>query len=329
MAEQLVKFYQTCTFTVGNRLLAEDQRSVQANMHRTNSLNSGHRACQGCGEALGARYAIDAAMEATGKQLIAVNATGCLEVFSTPYPETSWQIPWIHSLFGNAAAVASGVAAAQRVLGHSDVRVIAQGGDGGTTDIGFGCLSGMFERNDDVLYICYDNEAYMNTGVQRSSATPPAARTATTAALGLAPGNVFGTGKNVPLIAMAHRIPYVATASVANLRDLEHKVTYAMGIRGARYIHIHVPCPLGWGSASEDTIRVARLAVESGLFPLFEAHDGEITSRTPIRRKVPVTEYLKLQKRFAHLFGDRPDLPRIALIQAIADRNIAEFGLLH
>jgi pyruvate ferredoxin oxidoreductase beta subunit len=329
MAEQLIKFYQTGTFTVGNRLLAEDQRSVQADMHRTNSLNSGHRACQGCGEALGARYAIDAAMEATGKQLIAVNATGCLEVFSTPYPETSWQIPWIHSLFGNAAAVASGVAAAQRVLGHSDVRVIAQGGDGGTTDIGFGCLSGMFERNDDVLYICYDNEAYMNTGVQRSSATPPAARTATTAALGLAPGNVFGTGKNVPLIAMAHRIPYVATASVANLRDLEHKVTYAMGIHGARYIHIHVPCPLGWGSASEDTIRIARLAVESGLFPLFEAHDGEITARTTIRNKVPVSEYLKLQKRFAHLFGDRPDVPRIALIQAIADRNIAEFGLLH
>ncbi len=329
MAEQLIKFYQTGTFTVGNRLLAEDQRSVQADMHRTNSLNSGHRACQGCGEALGARYAIDAAMEATGKQLIAVNATGCLEVFSTPYPETSWQIPWIHSLFGNAAAVASGVAAAQRVLGHSDVRVIAQGGDGGTTDIGFGCLSGMFERNDDVLYICYDNEAYMNTGVQRSSATPPAARTATTAALGLAPGNVFGTGKNMPLIAMAHRIPYVATASVANLRDLEHKVTYAMGIHGARYIHIHVPCPLGWGSASEDTIRVARLAVESGLFPLFEAHHGEITAHTPIRHKVPVTEYLKLQKRFAHLFGDRPDLPRIALIQEIADRNIAEFGLLH
>ena len=153
-------------------------------MHRTNSLNSGHRACQGCGEALGARYAIDAAMEATGNQLIAVNATGCLEVFSTPYPETSWQIPWIHSLFGNAAAVASGVAAAQRALGRTNVRVIAQGGDGGTTDIGFGCLSGMFERNDDVLYICYDNEAYMNTGVQRSSATPPAARTATTPAVG-------------------------------------------------------------------------------------------------------------------------------------------------
>ena len=157
MAEQLIRFYQTGTFTVGNRLLAGGQRSVQADMARTNSLNSGHRACQGCGEALGARYAIDAAMNATGNQLIAVNATGCLEVFSTPYPESSWQIPWIHSLFGNAAAVASGVAAAQRALGRKDVRVIAQGGDGGTTDIGFGCLSGMFERNVDVLFICYDN----------------------------------------------------------------------------------------------------------------------------------------------------------------------------
>jgi len=247
MAFQPVKFYQTGTFTVGNRLLADSERTVQANMRRTNSLNSGHRACQGCGEALGARYAIDAAMQATGNQVMAVNATGCLEVFSTPYPETSWQIPWMHSLFGNAAAVASGVAAALRVKGRSSVKVIAQGGDGGTTDIGFGCLSGMFERNDDVLYICYDNEAYMNTGVQRSSATPPAARTATTMAVGPHPGNVFGTGKNLPLIAMAHHIPYVATASVANLHDLEVKVMRAMGIEGARYIHIHVPCPLGWG----------------------------------------------------------------------------------
>ena len=172
MTLQAVKFYQTGTFTVGNRLLDPDARSVQANMRRTNSLNSGHRACQGCGEALGARYAIDAAMQAAGNRIVAVNATGCLEVFSTPYPETS--IPWLHSLFGNAPAVAAGVAAALKVKKKKDVKVIAQGGDGGTTDIGFGCLSGMFERNDDVLYICYDNEAYMNTGVQRSSATPPA-----------------------------------------------------------------------------------------------------------------------------------------------------------
>jgi pyruvate ferredoxin oxidoreductase beta subunit len=215
-----------------------------------------------------------------------------------------------------------------RVKGRRDVRVVAQGGDGGTTDIGFGCLSGMFERNDDVLYICYDNEAYMNTGVQRSSATPPGARTATTPAVGRQPGNESGTGKNVPAIAMAHRIPYVATASVANLRDLEQKVTTAMAIHGARYIHIHVPCPLGWGSAPADTIRIARLAVESGLYPLFEAHDGQVTARTPIRRRLPVDEYLKLQKRFAHLFAGEAGRERIAQVQAVADRNIAEFGLL-
>ena len=297
METQIIKFYQTGSFAVGNRLLDESQRSVQANMRRSNSLNSGHRACQGCGEALGARYAIDAAMQATANQLIAVNATGCLEVFSTPYPETSWQLPWIHSLFGNAAAVATGVAAAMRVKGRQDVRVIAQGGDGGTTDIGFGCLSGMFERNDDVLYICYDNEGYMNTGVQRSSATPPAARTSTTAAVGKEPGNAFGQGKFVPAIAMAHEIPYVATASVAYLRDLEAKVHRAMGLRGARYLHIFVPCPLGWGAASEDTIRLARLVVETGLFPLFEAEHGEVTGRYHIRHRVPVEEYLKLQKR--------------------------------
>ena len=327
MSFQPVKFYQTGTFTVGNRLLEPEQRSVQADRERSNALNSGHRACQGCGEALGARYAIDAAMRATNNQLIAVNATGCLEVFSTPYPETSWQIPWIHSLFGNAAAVASGVAAAMRMKGRDDVRVIAQGGDGGTTDIGFGCLSGMFERNDDVLYICYDNEAYMNTGVQRSSATPPAARTATTMAVGDEPGNTFGTGKNVPVIAMAHYIPFVATASVANLRDLEDKVTRAMAIEGSRYIHIHVPCPLGWGSAPADTIKVARMAVESGLFPLFEAEQGEITARYKLRRRVPVEEYLKLQRRYAHLFGKNPDTETIARIQAIADKNIRMFGL--
>ncbi|CAG0984570.1 pyruvate ferredoxin oxidoreductase beta subunit [Burkholderiales bacterium] len=327
MAMQTVKFYQTGTFTVGNRLLAPHERSVQAEAQRANALTSGHRACQGCGEALGARYAIDAAMRATGDRIVAVNATGCLEVFSTPYPETSWQVPWIHSLFGNAAAVASGVAAAMRMKGRDDVRVIAQGGDGGTTDIGFGCLSGMFERNDDVLYICYDNEAYMNTGVQRSSATPPAARTATTPAMGAEPGNVFGTGKNVPLIAVAHQIPYVATASVANLRDLEYKVTRAMGFRGARYLHIHVPCPLGWGSAPADTIRVARLAVESGLYPLFEAINGEIASSTPIRRRVPVTDYLRLQKRFAHLFAPGGEA-RVAHIQAIADRNVVRFDLV-
>jgi pyruvate ferredoxin oxidoreductase beta subunit len=328
MGFQTVKFYQTGTFTVGNRLLAPDERSVQAGEMRSNSISSGHRACQGCGEALGARYAIDAAMAESNGQLIAANATGCLEVFSTPYPESSWQVPWIHSLFGNAPAVATGIAAALKVKGKHDVRVVAQGGDGGTTDIGFGCLSGMFERNDDVLYICYDNEAYMNTGVQRSSATPPAARTATTMPVGNEPGNVFGQGKNLPEIAMAHGIPYVATATVADLRDLEYKVRKAMKIRGARYIQIFVPCPLGWGTASDATILMARLAKETGTFPVFEAEYGEVTGVLKIRNKLPVEEYLKPQKRFAHLFGKHAHPEMIARLQAIADRNIRKYGLL-
>ncbi|MGD9832535.1 MAG: thiamine pyrophosphate-dependent enzyme [Piscinibacter sp.] len=328
MSHQPVKFYQTGTFTVGNRLLAPEQRSVQASAERSNAINSGHRACQGCGEALGARYAVDAALRASQGRLIAANATGCLEVFSTPYPETSWQLPWIHSLFGNTAAVATGIAAALKVQGRSDVRVLAQGGDGGTTDIGFGCLSGMFERNDDVLYVCYDNEAYMNTGVQRSSATPPAARTATTPAMGERPGNVFGQGKNLPRIAMAHGIPYVATATVADLHDLEAKVEWAMGLHGARYLHVLVPCPLGWGAASHDTVRLARLAQQSGLFPVFEAEHGEVTAVAKIRRRVPVEEYLMPQKRFAHLFAPQRRDDVIARLQAQADRHIREYGLL-
>ncbi|HSB22693.1 MAG TPA: thiamine pyrophosphate-dependent enzyme [Burkholderiaceae bacterium] len=327
-----IKFYQTGTFTVGNRLLAPEQRSVQASVARSNSLTSGHRACQGCGEALGARYVVDAAMRATDGRLIAANATGCLEVFSTPYPETSWQLPWIHSLFGNAAAVGTGIAAALKVKARKGardgVRVIAQGGDGGTTDIGFGCLSGMFERNDDVLYVCYDNQAYMNTGVQRSSATPPAARTATTMAVGSHPGAEFGKGKNLPLIAMAHEIPYVATATVADLRDLEAKVTKAMSLRGARYLHVLVPCPLGWGAASQDTIKLARLARETGIFPVFEALYGEVTAVTRIRHRVPVDDYLKPQKRFAHLFGPNGYPEMLRSIQDEADRNIRRFKLL-
>ncbi|HEX6234736.1 MAG TPA: thiamine pyrophosphate-dependent enzyme [Jiangellaceae bacterium] len=328
MAVQPIKFYQTGSFVVGNRLLPPEQRSVQADPQRANALTCGHRACQGCGEALGARYVVDTAMRVTGNQLIAVNATGCLEVFSTPYPETSWQLPWLHSLFGNAPSVATGVAAAMRVKGRSDVRVLAQGGDGGTVDIGFGTLSGMFERNDDVLYVCYDNEAYMNTGVQRSGATPPAARTATTQVVGPEPGNVFGQGKNAALIAMAHEIPYVATATVAELRDLEAKVEYAMTLRGARYLHVLVPCPLGWGSAASDTIRLARLAKESGLFPVFEAERGEVTSVSKIRRRVPVEEYLRIQRRYAHLFGSSPRPDVVARLQSAADRNIERFGLL-
>ncbi|MEX2107151.1 MAG: thiamine pyrophosphate-dependent enzyme [Solirubrobacterales bacterium] len=325
---QRVRFYQVGSNVVGNRLLDPRQRTVQARMDRSNTLTCGHRACRGCGEALGARYVLDAAMSAAEGKLIAANATGCLEVFSTPFPESSWQLPWIHSLFANAPAVASGVAAALRAKGRDDIRVVGQAGDGGTVDIGFGCLSGMFERGDDVLFVCYDNEAYMNTGVQRSGATPPGARTANTKPIGEHPGNAFGQGKDAPRIAMAHGIPYVATATVAEQHDLERKVETAMGLRGARYLHVFVPCPLGWGSEPHDTIKVARLVKETGLFPVFEARDGEVVDVSRIRRRAPVEDYLRLQRRFAHLFGEdgRPDV--VERIQAIADRNIREYGLL-
>jgi pyruvate ferredoxin oxidoreductase beta subunit len=248
-------------------------------------------------------------------------------VFSTPYPESSWRVPWLHSLYGNAPAVASGVAAALRAQGRTDVRVVGQGGDGGTVDIGLGALSGMFERNDDVLFVCYDNQGYMNTGVQRSGATPPAARTSTTPAVGPTPGNEFGQGKSAPLIAMAHKIPYVATATVADLRDLEHKVARAMTFCGARYLHVLVPCPLGWGSDSAATISVARTAVETGLFPVFEAERGEVTEVHRLRSPRPVDDYLRTQRRYAHLFAPERRADVIAHIQADADRNIRRFGL--
>ena len=322
MPAERIKFYQTGSFAVGNRLLAPDQRAVQADADRTNSLTMGHRACQGCGEALGARYVLDAVMRAAGSRAVTVNATGCLEVFSTPYPESSWRVAWLHSLFGNAPAVATGVAAALKAKGRTDVRVVGQGGDGGTVDIGMACLSGMFERNDDVLYVCYDNGGYMNTGVQRSGATPHGAVTTTTPT-----GNSFGQGKSLPLIAIAHRIPYVATATVADLRDLEYKVTKAMGYHGARYLHVLVPCPLGWRTASDETIRIARLATETGIFPVFEAVDGEVTDVTRIRRLRPVVDYLRPQGRFAHLFGDTPSDDLISRIQAEADRTVRTFGL--
>ena len=314
--------------SVAENGLSEINNTIQSLADRPNCLTSGHRACQGCGEALAARCAIDAAYKTTNGKIAIVNATGCLEVFSCVFPENAWNnVPWIHSLFGNAPSVATGVAAAFRAIGKNDVRVIAQGGDGSTSDIGMGALSGMFERNDDVLYICYDNQAYMNTGVQRSSATPSHARTATTLPNGKYLGNEPGTGKNIPEIAMAHGIPYVATASVANIYDLEKKISCAIQQPGARYVHIHVPCPLGWGYPPSESIKIARLALETGMFPLFEATDGAIVASTAIAEIKPVEEYLKTQRRFAHLFGKNAAPEAIEVLQKIANRNIQKYNL--
>jgi pyruvate ferredoxin oxidoreductase beta subunit len=277
----------------------------------------GHRACGGCGQALAARLVHDAA----GENTIACVATGCLEVFSSPYPDPAWRIPFLHSLFENPAAVASGVEAAYKALGKGPVNIIAQGGDGSTADIGFQCISGMFERGHNVLYVCYDNEAYMNTGVQRSSFTPYGARTTTT------PKGNKTRKKNLPMIAADHGIPYVATATVDDFRDVQQKIKKALAIEGPKYIHILAPCPLGWGHHGELTVEVCRLAKDTGLFPVFEIVDGKVTNVRRIPVKVPVEEYLKVQGRFKHLFKRGVPTEEVAEIQEIANQNIERFNL--
>jgi pyruvate ferredoxin oxidoreductase beta subunit len=277
----------------------------------------GHRACGGCGQALAARLVHDAA----GENTIACVATGCLEVFSSPYPDPAWRIPFLHSLFENPAAVASGVEAAYKALKKGPVNIIAQGGDGSTADIGFQCISGMFERGHNVLYVCYDNEAYMNTGVQRSSFTPYGARTTTT------PTGNKTRKKNLPMIAADHGIPYVATATVDDFRDVQQKVKKALAIEGPKYIHILAPCPLGWGHPGELTVEVCRLAKDSGLFPVFEIVNGKVTNVRRIPVKLPVEEYLKVQGRFRHLFKRGVPTEEVAEIQEIANQNIERFNL--
>lgn len=288
-----------------------------------NLLASGHTACSGCGEALGARLVINAA----GSNVIIANPTGCLEIFTSRYPQSAWEVPWIHSLFENGPAVGTGIRAALKALGREDeAKVIVQGGDGGIGDIGFGSLSGMFERNDDALCICYDNEAYMNTGIQRSGLTPFDARTTTTPSGKVSWGNPKQK-KDLPQIAAAHHISYVATATVAYPKDLEKKVKKALSITGSKYLQIHVPCPLGWAHDPSLTIKIAKLAVQTGLYPIIEIENGELTNVRKIPSRKPVEEYLKLQGRFRHLFATADGQEQIKRIQAIADENVKRYGL--
>lgn len=280
-------------------------------------LAPGHRGCAGCGASIAVRLAL----KTLGKNTVAISATGCLEVMTTPYPETAWEIPWIHVAFENAGAVASGVESALRIQGKDDVNVVAFGGDGGTVDIGLQSLSGAMERGHNLTYICYDNEAYMNTGIQRSGATPYGATT-TTSPKG---SDSFGEDKpkkNMPMIMAAHGIPYVATASISYPEDFMKKVKKAAEIDGPAYIHLNQPCTTGWGYDSSKTIEMGRLAVETGSWILYEIENGEfnITYR-PTERK-PVAEYLKPQKRFRHL-----DDEHIEKIQEFVDNECAELGL--
>lgn len=295
----------------------------QGVVRRENLFESGHRACHGCGMAIAVRHIL----QATGPNVIVVTPTGCLETFTSPYGYSPWRVPWIHHLFENGPAIATGVAAALMAQGRETERVIAIGGDGSTFDIGFGSLSGMLERGDDVLYICVDNGAYMNTGGQRSSASPLYSSTSTDPA-GKASQGKIQRKKDLPMIVAAHGVPYVATASVAYLKDLERKVKKAMDFHGPRYIQIDTTCPSVWGFPSDRTLEVARLGVHSGLVPLFEMEEGQVTKVRKITKKIPVEAYLQAQKRFRHLFSGPEGRKDIESIQALADRNIETYGLL-
>ncbi len=297
---------------------------------RSNVLTSGHRACAGCGEAMAARMVTDL----IGPDAIYINATGCLQVFTTHNQQSAWQAPWVHSVFANSAAVASGVEAALRAQGRN-TPVVVQAGDGGTFDIGLQCLSGMIERGHDVLFVCYDNEGYMNTGVQRSSSTPHAVRTTTSPPGRLSEGK-HHLKKDVISIIAAHHMPYAATATVAYFPDLKAKVEKAMSLNGPRFLQVLSPCPLGWDHDAALSVQISRLAVETGLFPLIEMEYGGVTGVMRLAHQRPVEDYLQPQGRFKHLFSrdnnnnNDNDSGNVEVrhLQALADARVQRYGLL-
>jgi pyruvate ferredoxin oxidoreductase beta subunit len=287
---------------------------------KTEVFHPGHRACVGCGEALAVRLV----GKALGKNIIVSNATGCMEIVASPLPTNSWSVPWIHTLFETTASVASGIesgikAMTRKGLRDDDgVKVVGVGGDGASFDIGMGQLSGMMERGHDVLYVCFDNEAYMNTGIQRSSATPFGASTTTSPAGTLTPGQMTQK-KDMVGIAAAHRLAYVATACHSYPFDLIRKIEKAKAVKGPSYVHVLSVCPTGWRTTGDLSIRYGRLAVETGVFPLYEIENGEYTLNMDFPKLRPVTDYLKGQGRFRHLTEDM-----IATIQAQVNTDYAK-----
>lgn len=294
-------------------------------------LSAGHNACAGCGQMIAARAVVDA----VGPNSIFTNATGCLEVTTTAYPQSAWGMPWIHSLFENAAAVASGVSAAVKNKGGKDktksIKVVAQGGDGGTFDIGFGLISGMWERGDQMLYVCYDNEAYANTGIQASGATPYGANTTTTPAGKGKSLDAIGSHlrkKDMIAIALAHGLKYVALTTAGHPDDIKQKIKKALQTEGPSYVQILVPCIPGWKIAPSDAVKMGKLAAQTGLYPLLEYENGKLTNAIKIPKpKIKVEEYLRLQGRFKHLFKDKTGADQIKIIQEIANANIEKYGL--
>lgn len=258
-------------------------------------MGSGHLGCQGCGGALAMRYAL----KAVGDKTIVVIPACCWTIIAGPFPYTSLKVPVLHTAFETAAVAASGVRAALDIQGDTETTVLAWAGDGGTFDIGLQSLSGAAERNENIIYICYDNEAYMNTGIQRSGATPYLAWTTTT------PEKTPKTEpkKDIMAIMVAHRIPYAATATIAYPEDFIRKVQKAQSIYGTKFLHVLAPCPPGWKAPSELAVKLSRLAVQTRVFPLYEVENGEryILNEPKDDTALPVSEYLKLQGRFSHL----------------------------
>ena len=273
-------------------------------------LAEGHNFCTGCGEALTIRLAC----KALGENTIINMATGCDEVCTTPLPVTSWRLPWLHTLFENAAATASGMEAGLKIMmkkgnmPEKDIHVVVMGGDGATSDIGLQSLSGALERGHNFLYICLDNEAYMNTGIQRSSSTPYGASTTTAPAGKLSIGQSTWK-KNMVEICAAHNIPYAATACSSYPLDLLKKIKKGAEIKGPAYIHTLCVCPTGWRIPSNMTIEIGRLAVQTCIFPLYEVENGRYTLNDNPTHPKPVKEYIKLQGRYRHLTEE--DIERI------------------
>lgn len=253
----------------------------------------GHVGCPGCGATIAMKFVL----KALGEKTIMVLPACCWSIIAGPYPQSALRIPLIHSAFETGGAVASGVRAALDMKGDTETTVLTWAGDGGTFDIGFQALSGAVERNEDFIYVCYDNEAYMNTGVQRSSSTPYGAWTTTT------PGGDWKKmrKKNIVEALVAHRIPYAATASIAFPEDLVTKIKKAKWIKGSRFLHIFSSCPTGWGLPSELSVKIARMAVQTNIFPIYEVEDGLRYTINTMSKGYLVKEYFKLQGRFKHL----------------------------
>jgi pyruvate ferredoxin oxidoreductase beta subunit len=282
-------------------------------------LSPGHNACAGCGQLVAAQ----AVMRGLNKNVIIANATGCLEVTTTAYPQSAWGLPWIHSLFENASSLASGIRAALNTKNDTITKVVVQAGDGGTYDIGLGLISGMWERNENILYICYDTEAYSNTGIQASGATPYGADT-TTSPQGKDSIGSLQRKKDMIAIAIAHGVKYAAQTSAGFPDDITSKVKKALSVNGPSYIQILSPCIPGWRINNDESVLMGKLAVQTGLYPLLEYSDGKLITSSITANFIskPVEEYLKKQGRFKHLKASD-----ITDIQNLANENIKKYKI--